>query len=108
MEDGLLGESAGGVGMRNQDWLPIFLQKPQAEGTDVPIIMDQEPHRLPGVNEWSTATDALTNSLFRGMADRGVDQDMDTKRLFPDTLYILRGFGMFQVELGDGDPEKSW
>ena len=32
---------------------------------------------------------------------------MDTKRLLPDSLYILRGFGLFQLELGDGEAGKA-
>ena len=34
------------------------------------------------------------------MSDRGDCKDMETKRLFPDALYILRGFATIQVELG--------
>ena len=73
MEEVLLGESTGGAGMRNQEWLPRFLQKPQTEGTEVPAMMRNDCQPSAGVNEWSTVTDALTNVLFDGMADRGDD-----------------------------------
>lgn len=71
MEDVLFGEITGGVGMRNQEWLPLFPKKPQTEGTEVPVAMRNDSNPPAGVNEWSTVTDALTNASFDGMADRG-------------------------------------
>ena len=97
-----------GVGIRIQEWLPRFLQKPQTKGAEVPIMINNDcPPPSRGVNEWSTVTDALTNVLFDGMVDRGDDKDLDTKRLLSHTLYILRGFGMFQVELGADQSAKA-
>ena len=66
----LLGEGTGGVVMRSQEWFPRFLQKPQTKGTEVPVMMQNDCQPSAGVNEWSTVTDALTNVLFEGMADR--------------------------------------
>ena len=72
MEEVLLCDSTSGVGIRNQEWLPRFPQKPQTKGTDVPIMIIQDcPPPEKGVNEWATVTDALTNVLFDGMTDRG-------------------------------------
>ena len=108
MEEVLLGKHVSGAGMRNQEWLPRFLQKPQTKGTEAPILLGHESqHTSRGVNEWSTVTDALTNVLLDGMGDRGDEKDLATKRLLADTLYILRGFGMFQVELGAGQSGKA-
>ena len=108
MEEVLLGNQHSSGGMRNQEWLPRFLQKPQTKGDDVPILFGPESqHTSRGVNEWSTVTDALTNVLLGGMGGRGDEKDMDTKRLLADTLYILRGFGLFQVELGAGQSGKA-
>lgn len=106
-EDVLLGESTGGVGMRTQDWLPRFLQKPQTKGTEAPILTSREFHPSAGVIARSAVADSLTNVPFDGMAGRGDDKDLDTKRLLSDTLYVLRGFGMFQVELGAGQSGKG-
>ena len=91
--------NTSGVGIRNQKRLPRFLQKPQAQGTEAPIMISHDcPPPAKGVNEWATVTDALTNVLFDGITDRGGEKDLDTNRLLPDTLYILRGFGMFRIE----------
>ena len=34
-------------------------------------------------------------------------KDLDTNRLLPDTLYILRGFGVFRIEVGEGQSGKA-
>ena len=59
-----------------------------------------------GVNEWASVTDALASVLFDGMTERGGEKDLGTKRLLSDTLYILRGFGVFQIEVGKASREK--
>lgn len=96
--------------MRNQEWLPRFPQKPQTKWEGLPILIINDFHPTPSVNDLATVTHALTNVLFGGMEDRGGDKDLDTRRLLSDTICILRGFwnvpgGIRSSEVGKRDEQ---
>ena len=90
-------------GVRNRSSLPKFLQKPQPRGTEVPITLGNEKDvRKTTDLKWGNVTDSLSNALSEGFGARDDDRDMEMKRMLVDSIYILRGFGLFEVGLGLG------
>ena len=74
----------------------------------MPISLGQEKEtRKVSETPWNNVSDALTNAISEGLGAREEDKDLESKRMLSDSIYILRGFGLFEVGLGAGVTGKT-